>query len=153
MEIINACITEVIVAILTAIFVFLFQKYIKPFALGIIQSAPNIAGVWDGADINELGEECLNSKMTIKQIGSRIDASIIRRSSNGREREFNYKGTISAGQVVLIWKEKESNGYNMGTLTLILSGNLQVLKGKTTYYHKDIGKVISKEKIYRIKKK
>ena len=153
MEFIKACLTEVIVVILTTVFIFLFRKYIQPFVLGIIQSAPNISGVWNGFDFNKQGEECQNSKMTIKQIGSSINASVVRQSSNGREREFKYKGTISSGQIVLIWKEEESNGYNMGTLTLQLSGNLQELKGFTTYYHKDVGRVISKEKIYRKYKK
>ena len=149
MEIIKACVTEVIVAILTTGFIFLFQKYIKPFVSGIIQSAPDISGIWNGFDIDKQGKECQKSKMTIKQIGSNINASVVRQSANGREREFKYKGTISSGQVVLIWKEKESNGYNMGTLTLQLSGNLRELKGFTTFYHKDEGRVISEKKVYR----
>jgi len=39
----------------------------------------------------------------------------------------------------------------MGTMTLQLSGNLRELKGFTTYYHKDKGKVVSNEKIYKKK--
>ena len=149
MEIIKECITGAIVAVLTTIFIFLFQNYIHPFVLGIVQRAPNISGVWNGFNIDKQAEEFPYGKMIIKQVGSSINALLTRQTSNGLERKFNCKGTISSGQVLLIWKEEESNGYNMGTITLQLTSNLQELKGIRTYYHKDVGRVISKEMVYK----
>jgi len=37
----------------------------------------------------------------------------------------------------------------MGTMTLLLSGDLKSLKGKTTFNHHDLGKIISQDKIYK----
>jgi hypothetical protein len=148
MEIINSWYNEIAVAVLTAVSLFIYKNYLYPFFLGIIQSAPNLRGNWMGYDIDKNGKEIRTSMMEIKQIGTKIHALVNRQSDKG-DRTFKYKGTVSSGQVVLIWKESKSHGYNMGTMTLLLSGDLKSLKGKTTYNHHDLGKIISQDKIYK----
>ena len=152
MEILSNWFNEIAVIILTAVSIFVYKNYLQPFILGIIQNAPILRGSWIGFDIDKDGNEARTSKMEIKQIGTKIFASINRQSKKG-DRTFKYKGTVSAGQVVLIWKESGSHGYNMGTMTLLLSGDLQSLKGKTTFNHHDLGKIISQDKIYRKERK
>jgi len=149
MEIIKELTTEILVAILIAVSIFIFNKFLRPFTLGVLQRTPDVTGAWTGFDINEHGQEQQLSRMEIRQLGTNITATIIRQTANGGERIFKYHGTISSGQVLLIWKEEIGNGYNMGTLTLLLSGNLQQLKGKTTFNHHDEGKIISQERVYR----
>lgn len=149
LEIIKGLTSEIIIVSLTAVSIFLFNNYFHPFILGVFLRTPDLSGVWNGYDIDEQGSDKQTSRMTIRQIGSRVNATVVLRSGNGTEREFNYKGTISSGQVLMIWKEKQSNGYNMGTMTLLLGGNLRVLTGKTTFNHHDLGRIVSKEKIYK----
>jgi len=149
MDIFKDWLNEIIIAVLTAISIFVFTKYLHPFILGVLQRTPSLTGTWDGYDIGEDGSEQLKSRMEVKQLGTNISASVSRRTSNGTERVFEYDGTISSGQVLLIWKEKRSNGYNMGTMTLLLSGDLMTLKGKSTFNHHDIGKIVSQDRIYR----
>ncbi len=144
----NNWVNDLLVAATASIFIYFFTKYIHPFVLGLLQRTPNLTGIWEGYDLNEAGNEIRNSRMEIKQIGTNIYATVHRKSEN-RERVFKYKGTISSGQVLLIWKESIGNGYNMGTMTLLLSSNLLSLKGKTTYHHHDIGCIVSTDKIYK----
>jgi hypothetical protein len=148
MEIFTDWLNGIAVAVLTAVTLFIYQNYLHPLLLGIIQSAPNLRGTWLGYDLDKDGKEIRTSMMEIKQIGTKIYASVNRQSDKG-DRTFKYKGTVSSGQVVLIWKESKSHGYNMGTMTLLLSGDLKSLKGKTTYNHHDLGKIISQDKIYK----
>ena len=149
MGIIEKWMTEIIVALLTTVTIFSFRNYIIPFVLGCIQRAVDVSGVWTGFDIDEQGKETQRSVMTIKQIGSKINASVIRNTDSGEKRKSIYKGKVSNGQVLLIWHEEKCSGYNMGTLTLGLSESLLELKGYITHLNRDNGKVISKGKIYK----
>ena len=148
MEIFKDWFNGIVVAALTALSIFMYKNYIHPFILGIIQSAPDLRGSWLGYDLDKDGKEIRTSKMEIKQIGTKIYASVNRQNDKG-DRTFKYKGIVSSGQVVLIWKESKSHGYNMGTMTLLLSGDLKSLKGKTTFNHHDLGRIISQDKIYK----
>jgi hypothetical protein len=141
-------VNDLLIAIVTGGLIYLFKEVIHPFVLGILQRTPNLSGRWNGFDLGPNGQEIQNSVMEIKQLGTHISATVHRRS-NTRERIFKYKGTISSGQVLLIWKESIGNGYNMGTMTLLLSGNLMELRGKTTYHHHDSGTIVSIDKLYR----
>jgi hypothetical protein len=149
MDFIKDWLNEIIFATLTAIAIFVFNKYLHPFILGVLQKTPDLTGTWDGYDISDNGTEQQKSRMEIKQLGTNISASVSRKTNKGIERVFEYHGTISSGQVLLIWKEKKSNGYNMGTMTLLLSGDLMSLKGKTTFNHHDLGKIVSQAKLYK----
>ena len=148
MNFFNELLISIFVAIITAIAIYVFRKFIHPLILSRLQNTPNLAGNWLGYDIQPGGVELQDSRMTIRQIGTNISATVYRQSNN-RERIFKYTGIISSGQVLLIWKETQGNGYNMGTMTLILSGDLQNLSGKTTYHAHDIAQIVSSDKIYR----
>ncbi|MBC7873991.1 MAG: hypothetical protein H7Y01_08345 [Ferruginibacter sp.] len=148
MNLIKEWLNGIIIAAVTALAIFIFKNYLHPFILGILQRTPNLSGVWDSFDI-ENGEEIPKGRMEIRQIGNLVYATVHRKKHGGGERVFKYRGTISSGQVVFIWKEIKSNGYNMGTMALVLSGDLLKLKGMTTFHHHDQGKIISQEKIYK----
>src|SRR5690606_24244141 len=111
MEIIQEWTKEILIAVLTAVLIYIFKRFIHPFVLGVLQRTPDIEGIWNGFDILENGQEQQRSRMEIKQLGTNITVTVTvtRQTSDARERVFNYRGTISSGQVVLIWKEKKSN--------------------------------------------
>ena len=148
-DVIRGWFDEIVIAGVTAILVWLFRNYLHPYILGVLQRTPDLSGNWESFDI-ENGVEVLKGRMQIKQIGNLLQATTHRRrDQGGKERIFRYKGTISSGQVLLIWKEVKSQGYNMGTMTLFLSSDLSKLTGMSIYYHKDHGKVICQDKVYK----
>jgi len=72
MEIFKDWFNGIIVAVLTAVSIFIYNNYLHPLILGIIQSAPTLRGSWLGYDIDKDGNEIRTSKMEIKQIGTKI---------------------------------------------------------------------------------
>lgn len=148
MNILKDWLDGIVIAAVTALAIFIYQNYLHPFILGVLQRTPDLSGEWNSYDIDDNGTEIPKGKMNIKQIGNMVHATVHRRKEDS-ERVFRYKGTISAGQVMLIWKETKSNGYNMGTMTLLLSSNLCKLRGKSTFHHHDQGKIVSQEKLYK----
>lgn len=104
-----------------------------------------VAGMWefmDEPDGTPVGEA------QITQLGARITAKVIRRiSRNGNpvRREFIYKGTIYANQLLLSFNERSGGHLIAGNLVLSLSGNLQILQGYTTYFDLDQSSVVSHE--------
>jgi hypothetical protein len=149
MGIIKGWLDEIIIVAATAVLVWLFKNYIHPFILGVLQRTPNLSGDWNSYDV-ENGVEIPKGRMEIRQIGNLINATVRRkRDDHQKERVFKYRGTISSGQVLLIWKETKSHGYNMGTMTLLLSSDLDKLQGMSIFYHKDKAKIICQDKVYR----
>jgi hypothetical protein len=148
MDFLKNWVDDLLVAAATGAFIYVWKEFIHPYVLGILQRTPNLSGRWEGFNFDEKGNENQTSMMEIKQLGTNIYATVHRRARN-RERIFKYQGTISSGQVLLIWKESKGNGYNMGTMTLLLSSDLLKLKGKTTYHHHDKGIIVSNDRIYK----
>lgn len=138
----------VIGSIIAWILIELFSKLIIPYFQGLFNETPNIAGRWNGIETDINGNEIHKSRLEVKQIGTRITAQVYRSSNNG-ERVFDYKGLFLSGQVVLNFVEPKGRGRNIGAMVLHLSGDLNNLIGKSTYYHHDIGNVISDDKLYR----
>jgi len=148
MEVLADLILSLITAILSGVGVLLWQRVIKPFILGVVQKSPSISGTWVGYVTDGPGTEEFQSRLVISQLGNRITAVAHRRTKN-RERVFDYQGTISSGQVILTWKERKSNGFNVGAMALFLSSDLQQLRGVSTYHHHDSGRMIATERTYR----
>ncbi|GMV27605.1 MAG: hypothetical protein AMXMBFR58_36360 [Phycisphaerae bacterium] len=98
---------------------------------------PSIAGEWTGfsPEGNEPGAP--TSKMMIEQYGSFVKAKVDRATKNGK-RVFEYEGRLTAGQLVLFFEDVSGRGYIVGTMVLSLSGDLNRLEGRSTYFdHSD----------------
>jgi hypothetical protein len=142
---------NILIAIFSPIITNMFSQYILPFCRGKLQKCPNVSGSWNSFNIDENNKKQMVGIMQIKQCGKKITASVSL-NNPARERKFKYKGHISSGQILLIWKEEKGETYNEGTMALHLSSNLNVLSGFSTFYHHDSGKIVQQAKTYeRIK--
>jgi hypothetical protein len=132
------------------IFQFAIKLLYKLLPLVSLKKMPqtNIVGEWQSFDKRDDGTEELVGTMHITQTKRGIEATVTRQRP-GSKKEFNYKGTCVSGQLVLIWSQRGAEDYNIGTMMLRLSGNIDTLEGYTTYFHHDTGKVISQPKVYK----
>jgi hypothetical protein len=141
---------NIIVMILT----WLTPKIFIPIYNGWKRNIDDISGEWNGYDVLTDGTEKEVSEMTIKQYGTRLSATVTRKTNNSK-RLFEYEGKIIGKQIVFTWKETTNKNTlsNIGTAFFILktSGDRKILKlyGKVIFYHNDSEGVILKEKIYK----
>jgi hypothetical protein len=144
-------IVNILVAIFSSIITYTFNQLILPCCQGKLQKCPNVSGNWNSFNIGEDEKEQMVGTMRIKQYGKKIIASVSLNNPYNPEgtRTFKYKGHISSGQILLIWKEGKGESYNEGTMALHLSSNLNVLSGFSTFYHHDSGKMRQQAKIYK----
>ena len=66
---------NVLIAVLTAISIYLFTRYIHPFFLGVVQRTPDLSGHWKGFHVLETGNEEQVIRMHIRQIGTNVYAT------------------------------------------------------------------------------
>ena len=146
---IEAIVYGVIAAAIYAVLRFTLVEHVAPRFRGWRRSVPNLNGTkWLGFSPESIQPDEPNSRLILEQVGDRVKASVERDVLTGK-RNFRYAGAIASGQIVLSWEEPEGAGYIVGAMVLKLSGNLRELRGRTTFYHHDKGKVISEEKLYR----
>ena len=100
-------IVNILIAIISPIITNTFTQYIVPLCRGRLQNCPDVSGKWNSFDIDEDEKEQMVGIMLIKQYGNRIIASVSLDNAE-RTRKFKYKGHISSGQILLIWKEEKA---------------------------------------------
>jgi hypothetical protein len=108
---------------------------------------PDISGTWNGYSPDGPNPNDVTSILEIEQHGSAIRAFVERKVSTG-VRRFEYEGRFSSGQVVLFFEDQRGRGFIIGTMVLHLSGNLNRLTGKSTYYDHTKKEVVSAERMY-----
>lgn len=111
-------------------------------------SVPDVSGQWHGYTPGRPNPEISNAVMDVEQYGTFIRATIERTGKIGT-RIFEYEGRLTSGQLVLFFEDVRGRGFIVGTVILYVSGNLQTLTGRNTYYHHTQKKVISTERIFR----
>jgi hypothetical protein len=109
---------------------------------------PDISGEWTGYSPEAPNPNKPNAVMQIEQHGSFISATIDREVREGT-RKFEHEGRLTSGQLVLFFEEVRGRGFIVGTVVLYLSGDLQTLTGKNTYYHHTKKQVVSTELVFR----
>lgn len=110
---------------------------------------PNVRGMWAGFDPEGPDPATRLSTLEIEQHGSFVRASIIRNTTEGGTRTFEYEGRFTSGQLVLFYEDSRGRGYIVGTMVLHLSADLKTLRGRTTYYSHDENTVVSFAREYR----
>lgn len=111
-------------------------------------AVPDVSGRWLGYTPSDPNPGEANAVMEVEQHGSFIRATIERTGKSGT-RVFEYEGRIASGQLVLFFEDVRGRGFIIGTVILYLSGNLQSLVGRNTYYHHTKKEVVTTERIFR----
>ena len=142
---IASSLTASVIAVFAA---FILRTSIIPRLRGIFLKTPDIEGSWEGYEPDSDWPDEKVSSLQIKQKGTKISASIVRRGKSGNERHFKYDGFITSGQLVLNFEEPDGAGYIVGAMVLVLSSNRQKLTGRTTYFHHDRNEVVSFSKLF-----
>jgi hypothetical protein len=115
-------------------------------------SAPSIAGNWAGYSLDGPSPSVSDATLEIEQHGSFVYAHLVHKGSTG-DRTFEYEGRLTSGQLVLFFEEPSARGYVVGTMVLHLSGDLNSLSGRSTFYHHTRKEVVSDRELFlRIRK-
>ncbi len=109
---------------------------------------PDVSGKWIGYTPSDPDPNTANAVMEVEQHGSFIRATIERKGKSGT-RIFEYEGRIASGQLVLFFEDVRGRGFIIGTVILYLSGNLQTLVGRNTYYHHTKKEVVTTERVFK----
>lgn len=109
---------------------------------------PDLNGKWLGYYRDDDGNMQQKSVMHIRQNGSFIYAQVERQTNNGFRR-FEYEGRCSSGQIVLFFEDKGGRGFVIGTIVLRISSDVNILSGKSTYYHHDTNTVLCTDRFYK----
>lgn len=126
-----------------------FVLVVLPIYRGRTQRLPNFDGTtWEGFSDDEPHSEKAHSTLKIKQTGNKISAEVARIVRNG-ERKFRYTGTMYGSQIVLEFFDEQGPGLIVGTMVLHIGSDLRTLRGASTYFHHDKGKVVSTFRTYR----
>lgn len=126
-----------------------FILVILPIYRGRTQRLPDFDGTrWKGFSDDEVYSEESHSTLKIKQTGNKISAEILRTVRNG-ERKFKYIGTMYGSQIVLEFFDEQGPGLIVGAMVLHIGSDLRTLRGASTYFHHDKGKVISSFRTYK----
>ena len=144
--------SEILAGIIVLLVAWLYRKYAFPFIKSLFIPVPNVAGHWSAFDIRYDKDNLIKTEtgsLEIRQYGTRIKAVGRLRAAGNTLRIFNYEGSIASGQLVLNFEERKGQGYNVGSMILALSSDLNQLVGKTTYYHKTEARVVTKDKLYQ----
>lgn len=126
-----------------------FVLVVLPIYRGRTQRLPNFDGtIWNGFSDDEAHSGEAHSSLKIKQTGNKIFAEVTRTVKNG-QRKFKYTGTMYGSQIVLEFFDEQGPGLIVGTMVLHIGSDLRTLRGASTYFHHDKGKVVSSFRTYR----
>ncbi len=151
--IVGDLIIGVLGGIIVIIVQYLFLSFILPIYRGKSQQLPNFDNSYWLGYSDEVGlASKAHSKLTIHQIGNKINAEVTRIVKNG-ERKFKYTGSIYGGQIVLEFFDEQGPGLIVGTMVLHIGSDLRTLRGASTYFHHDKGRVVSTFRTYRRQEK
>jgi hypothetical protein len=139
----------VLAGVVTAFLLWVSNEFLYPYVAGMLADTPDLNKTkWGGRDKYDDPSNPATSTMEINQLGTRISAVIRRKTKEGKERVFNYRGKIRSGQIVLTWEELEGEGYNVGAMILHLSGKLNKLEGVSTYLKHDTSELVADFRTY-----
>lgn len=147
-DLFNNIVANLIVGILGWVSHAVFNRWLWPFVRSRTHSTPKIGDtVWDGYSQEPASGAQPDGKMTVKQWGDVITATVERSTASGT-REFHYRGKIRDHQIVLTWDEPLGGGSIFGSMVMSLSANRRRLEGLTVYKRLDSGTVVSVPRIY-----
>ena len=125
--------TYIISPLVGALVVWLAQAYGLPYIRGAIRSVSKIRGSWNLEEKLDDGTFKSVGKLEIQQFGTRVRAT----NADPKGRTFSYKGIVSSGQVVLTFEQKGGAGYNLGSMVMKLSSDLNTMNGKCVFWKHD----------------
>lgn len=144
---------DIIIAIVGGVLVLLVQHIfvsrVRPLYLRYTQHLPNFNNtVWNGFSDERPSSGQANTVFEIKQFGNKIRAKATRHVKS-RIRTFHYRGTMYSGQIILEFYDAEGPGLIVGTTVLHIGSDLRTLRGASTYFHHDKGRVVATYSTYR----
>jgi hypothetical protein len=107
------------------------------------RTGADISGEWSSYDSVEPTALPAGSAR-ITQRGASVAMTLHRtrsRDGNVTDRRFRYHGTLSAGQLTLLFEDERARGFITGSIVLRLSSTLRLLTGKTVYFNHDLNAV------------
>ncbi|MEO0545412.1 MAG: hypothetical protein AAF035_00550 [Pseudomonadota bacterium] len=143
----NSILHDLIIGISGGLIVIIIERAFSLFILPIyqkkVQNLPNFDNTkWLGYSDDERFKDKSQSTLHIRQVGNRISATAVRQVKAG-ERTFKYKGRMYGGQIILEFFDEEGPGLIVGTMVLHVGSDLKTLRGASTYFHHDKGRVVS----------
>lgn len=121
----------------------LIKNSVLPRIRSAMRGSPDVSGYWQTfydvqPDAESIGE------MELTQVGNRVTGTAISRKSRTgeqRTRHWDVTGKFDAGQLLIIYEDKDLRGYVAGVGFFKLSTNGAEFVGKVIYPDKNTGRI------------